>query len=88
MIQGPLTTEAMEYAFRRLDDFHRVHVGSPMDSRQDAVTVLMDSLGWSEDLRADFDEAIDRRASDDLRHKAGIYYGVLFGLLIAQYHDQ
>jgi hypothetical protein len=82
----PLTEEAVEYAARRLDDLHQVHVNETPFERVEAMGVVLDSFGDRSTI-VDITRWFDERGGALEEHQA-LLLGVLFGLLIARYHDE
>jgi hypothetical protein len=82
----PLTWEAVTYAARRIDDLHLVHAHEDQFQRAEAMGVVLDSLG-DRSLLIDLTNWLDERGGSADDHQP-FMLGVLFGLLIARYHDE
>lgn len=86
MTDRPLTSEAVEYAARCLDDLHQVHVNESTFERAEAMGVVLDSLGDRTTI-VQITRWFDERGGSLEEHQ-GLLLGVLFGLLIARYHNE
>ena len=90
MIRVPLTEDSLRVAFSRIRDFQTVHAGK--EDYEEAFVILSESLGVGTDsvaiiltLMEDF---LGEEASEDPQFMSGTLFGLMVGLIAADYASE
>lgn len=90
MIAVPLTEEALRVAFQRIHDFKSVHSGE--ENIIEPWEVLRGSLGIDtarvEQIVGESEELFNRSEGDDEHFYPGVLFGLVLGLIAADYGQE
>ena len=79
-----LTPASIRYALDRLKDFESVHRGENLDSKVDALDIMMDSLGIDDKIKIMLIDWINR-FEDGEGHEGSFMLGVIIGTFACRY---
>lgn len=83
------STEAAEYALRKMADFTSVQISEdkPLDEQLEAIQVLSSSLGLSDEIKVMVADWIDLTVGPQ-HTKGAVFLGLLLGLSMAEFHEE
>ncbi len=85
MIEIPLNEDSLGAAIRRIYDFAAVHQHGDATDRDEALTVLRESLGITDEVLLQFTGWIEEFIGDE---SAGALLGLMVGLIAADHESQ